>query len=153
MILENKFTVSGKYNDGEFTYRTGTKGPKDILVDKNNNGKPFKFSEKLISWRGEKDKDNKYCDGGGTKSRCDLNYNGTKLTVVGLNSNFFETYGNKTKYLFYLSKLSLPIKLNKNSKGFFEINYIKNLEVYGNGNSIKSISIAPFLFKTVFFQN
>ena len=40
--------------------------------------------------------------------------------------------------------------LNKNSKGYFNINWEKNLEVFGNGSIVKSISIAPFKLETKF---
>tara|TARA_Y100001978_G_scaffold41112_1_gene36646 strand:+ start:797 stop:1621 length:825 start_codon:yes stop_codon:yes gene_type:complete len=152
MILKNKFTISGEYNTGELKYKTGSKGPKDIIIDKTNQ-KPSKFSEKLINWRGEKDKDNRYCKQGGTPSRCDLNYNGIKLTAIGLNKDYFETYGNKTKYIFYISEFPSPITINEKSTGYFDIKYIKNLEVYGDGRKIRSISIAPFLFKSFYYSD
>ena len=152
MLLINKFTISGKYKVGELTYKTGSKGPKDVLVDKNQNSKPLQFSERLNNWRGNEDKDNKYCDGGGTYTRCNLRYNRFKLNAIGLNKDFFETYGNNTRYLFYISKLSKPYLINANSTGYFDIKYIKNLEVYGDGGEIKSISIAPFLFKAIYYE-
>tara|TARA_Y100001978_G_scaffold733_1_gene565 strand:- start:748 stop:1566 length:819 start_codon:yes stop_codon:yes gene_type:complete len=152
MVLINEFTISGKYKVGDVTYKTGSKGPKDILLDKNKNTKPFKFSERLKNWRGNDDKDNKYCDNGGTYTRCNLSYNGLKLNAIGLNKDFYETYGENTRYLFYLSKLSKPYEISENSTGYFEIKYIKNLEVYGDGVEIKSISIAPFLFKAVYYE-
>ena len=152
MTLKNKFTISGEYSTGDLKYKTGSKGPKDIIIDKTET-KPSKFSERLINWRGKTNKDNKYCKSGGTSSRCDLNYNGIKLTAIGLNKDYFETYGDKTKYIFYTSELSSPVIISDQFKGYFDIKYIKNLEVYGDGLKIRSISIAPFLFKSSYFSN
>ena len=152
ITLKNKFTISGEYKIGELKYKTGSKGPKDIIIDKTNK-KPSKFSEKLINWRGKKNKDNRYCKQGGTPSRCDLNYNGIKLTAIGLNKDYFETYGDKTKYIFYTSEFPSPVTINEKSKGYFDIKYIKNLEVYGDGIKIRSISIAPFLFKSFYYRD
>ena len=39
-----------------------------------------------------------------------------------------------------------------NSRYFIELKYKRKLEVYGDGNSIKSISVAPFVFET-FLKN
>ena len=153
MILKNNFTISGKYTVGNLTYKTGSKGPKDILEDKNPNSKPLKFSEKLTSWRGKQNKDNKYCNQGGTKSRCDLVYNGFKINTIGLNSDLFESNGKQTKYVFYAMELAKPVNITNTSNGYFDIKYIKNLEVYGDGRKIRSISMAPFLFKTLYKAN
>ena len=61
---------------------------------------PAKFTTKLVYWRGEKNLDNKYCENnGGSPSRCDLLYNGFKMTGIGLDSNLVETYGNKISKL------------------------------------------------------
>jgi len=153
IIFKNKFKVSGKYNSGKVSYKTSSKGPKDIVIDNNLNSKPSAFTEKFTNWRGKTNKDNKYCSKGGTFSRCDLMYNGNNLTVIGLDSDYEESYGNGTKYLFYLSKLSKPAKIDDLSKGDFQINLIKNLEVYGNGKSVKSISVAPFIFRAIYLKN
>ena len=37
---------------------------------------------------------------------------------------------------------------DQNPEGYFSISLEKNLEVFGNGAAVKSISIAPFKFKT-----
>ena len=153
MVIKNEFTVSGKYIVNGKTYKTGSKGPRNILIKDNDISRPQKITEKLKSWRGINDKENKYCINGGTSSRCDLNYNGYKLTAIGLNDEFIETSGEKTKYIFYISNLKVPTILQKGSTGYFDIKYIKNLEVYGNGKTIKSISTAPFLFKSNFIEN
>jgi len=154
MILKNKFILSGKYSHKGILYKTGSKGPNDIKLvkDKDKDKIPEKFSERFTNWRGKNNKDNKYCDGGGTFSRCDLSYNGFKIAAVGLNSDLIEMSGNKTKFLYYSSELFPPINL-KDSKGFIDIQYIRNLEVYGDGNVLKSISIAPFLFKANYSDN
>ena len=153
IIFKNKFTVSGKFSSNENSWNTGKKGPKDVLKAKDNFEVPKKFSEKLNNWRGLNNIDNKYCDNnGGTFSRCDLNYNGYKLTAIGLNENFIETYGEKTKYLFYNVELSPPITLNKEKKGTIDIKYQRNLEVYGDGKDIKSISVAPLILRAFFTE-
>ena len=153
IIFENKFKVSGEYFTGKLIYKTSSKGPTKILVTENDNSKPGKFSEKLTNWRSPKNTDNKYCKRGGTNSRCDLNYNGSKLTAIGLDKNFVETYGNNTKFMFYSYELSNPINIDKESKGSIDIKLKKNLEVYGNGRIIKSISVAPILFDSIYRKN
>ena len=45
------------------------------------------------------------------------------------------------------------INLNKDSNGYIDINFEKNLEVFGNGSEVTSISIAPFEFQTRFINN
>ena len=70
------------------------------------------------------------------------------MTGIGLDSALIETSGKKTKYMFFVSELSPIVYLNKNSEGYFSINWEKNLEVFGNGFAVESISIAPFKFKT-----
>ena len=42
------------------------------------------------------------------------------------------------------------INLNQGSNGYIEINFKKNLELFGDGSAVKSISIAPFEFQTRF---
>ena len=153
IIFKNKFTVSGKFNSNESLWITGKKGPKNVFKAKDNFKVPEKFSEKLKNWRGLNNLDNKYCDNnGGTFSRCDLNYNGYKLTAIGLDENFIETYGEKTKFLFYNVELSPPISLKKEVKGNINIKYQRNLEVYGNGKDIKSISVAPLILRAFFTE-
>jgi len=61
-----------------------------------------------------------------------------------------ENYGNKTKHMFFLSELSPQFILSNDSPKYLELKYQKKLEVYGNGKSVKSISIAPFIFETKF---
>ena len=151
IIFKNKFTVSGKYITNENLWITGKKGPKSVFKAKNNLEAPEKFNEKLKNWRGSNNVDNKYCDNnGGTFSRCDLNYNGNKLTAIGLNENFVESYGEKTSLIFYNIELSPSFVLNKDVKGEIDIKYQKNLEVYGDGKIIKSISIAPLILRAYF---
>ena len=153
IVLRNKFTVSGKFSSNEYSWITGKKGPKNVFKAKDNFEVPKNFSEKLSNWRGLNNLDNKYCDNnGGTFARCDLNYNGYKLTAIGLNENFIETYGEKTKFLFYNAELSPPITLNKNTKGIIDIKYQRNLEVYGDGKDIKSISVAPLILRAFFTE-
>ena len=153
IIFKNKFTVSGKFNSNESLWITGKKGPKNVFKAKDNFKVPEKFSEKLKNWRGLNNLDNKYCDNnGGTFSRCDLNYNGYKLTAIGLDENFIETYGEKTKFLFYNVELSPPISLKKEVTGNINIKYQRNLEVYGDGKDIKSISVAPLILRAFFTE-
>ena len=70
------------------------------------------------------------------------------MTGIGIDSNFIETSGKRTKYIFFVSELSPVVNLNQKAEGYFSINMEKNLEVYGNGSAVTSISIAPFKFKT-----
>jgi hypothetical protein len=72
------------------------------------------------------------------------------MSGIGLDSDFVETSGNKIKFLFFISELSPMINLNQNAEGYLDINFKKNLEVFGNGSAVTSISIAPFEFKTRF---
>lgn len=154
VILKNKFIVSGKYKANNYFWSTSKEGPKEIIQSKSNISVPNKFSTKLSNWRGEKNLDNKYCENnGGTTSRCDLLYNGFKMTGIGLDSDFVETSGNNKKYVFFVSEISPVVNLNKNSEGYFIINFKKNLEVFGDGSEIKSISIAPFQFKGTFISD
>ena len=153
IILENKFTVSGKYNAGNYFWATSKEGPKNIIQSQKNISNPDEFTTKLTSWRGKKNLDNKYCENnGGTKSRCDVQYNGYRMLGVGLDSDFVETSGKKTKYLFFMSELSPTVNLDNNTKGFFKIDFKKNLEVFGNKLAVKSISIAPFQFRARFIS-
>ena len=52
--------------------------------------------------------------------------------------------------MFFNTELSPMVNLNEGSKGYIEINFKKNLEVFGDGSNVKSISIAPFEFQTKF---
>ena len=151
IIFKNKFTVSGKYQSNENIWNSDSKGPKSVYKAKNNLDIPKKFNEKLINWRGKNNVNNQYCENnGGTFSRCDLKYNGYKLTAIGLNKNFVESYGEKTTLLFYNVELSPPIILNQDTKGSINISYQKSLEVYGDGKNVKSISVAPLLLRATF---
>ncbi len=150
VIFKNRFTVAGKYKSGQSVWITNQKGPKKVIKSSNASDFPKSFTEKLINWRGPDNKDNKYCDNnGGTFSRCDLNYNGNKLTAIGLDKDLVESFGEKVKYVFYNLELSPPINIIDNQRGFIEIKYQENLEVYGNGKEVKSISTAPIIFSTI----
>ena len=150
-IIENKFIVSGAYSANNFFWNTSKKGPKDIIQSKSKISNPTEFTTKLKNWRGKENLDNKYCrNNGGTASRCDLQYNGYEMSGIGLDSDFIETSSDKIKYMFFITELSPMITLNQDSKGYIEINFKKNLEVFGNGSAVKSISIAPFEFETRF---
>ncbi len=150
LIFKNKFTISGKYKTEKNIWITDNKGPKNIIKTSNDKLSPKAFNEKLNNWRGINNVDNKYCDNdGGTFSRCDLNYNGNKLTAIGLDKDFVETFGDKVKYVFYNLELSPPIKIGEAEEEFIYIKYQKNLEVYGNGKDVKSISIGPFIFRPI----
>ena len=149
IILNNKFTVSGKYKTDKFFWATSNEGPMKIIQSESNISIPKEFTSKLTNWRGDKNRENKYCvNNGGTPSRCKLQYNGFEMTGIGLDSNFIETSGYRTKYMFFVSELSPIINFNQNPEGYFSISLEKNLEVFGNGAAVKSISIAPFKFKT-----
>ena len=153
IILENKFVVSGKYSTANSFWGTSKEGPKNIIQSQKNISNPDEFTTKLTNWRGKKNLDNKYCENnGGTPSRCDVQYNGYRMIGVGLDSDFVETSGKKTKYMFFMSELSPTVSLDNDSKGFFKIDFKKNLEVFGNKLAIKSISIAPFQFRARFIS-
>ena len=153
IILENKFLVSGKYKANNYFWTTSKEGPKNIIQSKNDISIPTKYLTKLTNWRGKKDTDNKYCENnGGTPSRCDIQYNGYKMSAIGLDSDFIATSGEKTKFMFFVSELNPLVFLNKNSEGYFNINLEKNLEVFGNGSFVQSISIAPFKLNTKFIS-
>ena len=98
IILENKFLVSGKYKANNYFWTTSKEGPKNIIQSKNDISIPTKYLTKLTNWRGKKDTNNKYCENnGGTPSRCDIQYNGYKMSAIGLDSDFIATSGEKTK--------------------------------------------------------
>tara|TARA_Y100001968_G_scaffold333950_1_gene401739 strand:+ start:29674 stop:30438 length:765 start_codon:yes stop_codon:yes gene_type:complete len=154
LILKNDFKVSGEYQSNGIFWKTGKESAKDVKKYKNNSGKAFELVESLKNWRGKNNINNKYCDNnGGTSSRCELNYNGNQLTAIGLSSDYVETSGENVKYMFFMIKLSPQINLDSTSEGFFNINYQKDLEVYGNGSLIQSISIAPFIFTANYSGN
>ena len=117
MVLKNGFISSGKYTSGDTTWRTVGPNSKALATSK---GVPVEFMVKLSNWRGIDDRDNDYCDNnGGTSSRCESNYNGYKVTGIGLGADFIETYGTKVNYIFYMIKLSSPITLKEDSNGDF----------------------------------
>ena len=151
IILENKFIISGEYSANNYFWTTSKKGPKDIIQSKNKMSNPNEFTTNLKNWRGKENLDNKYCkNNGGTASRCDLQYNGYEMSGIGLDSDLVETSGDKIKYMFFITELSPMINLNQGSNGYIEINFKKNLELFGDGSAVKSISIAPFEFQTRF---
>ena len=152
IILKNSFKSSGKYTSGDKTWVTGgvdknTKKKIVIMADK----KPIEFTSKLTSWRGETNKNNDYCiNQGGTFSRCEVKYNGHEITAIGLGSDFIESYGTGLKYMFYMNKLVSPLVLKEDLVGDFSLKVKNQLEVYGYGSTVQSISIAPFIFEVVF---
>jgi hypothetical protein len=151
IIFENKFIASGSYIANNYFWTTSKKGSQDIIQSKSKLSNLTEFTTKLKNWRGKENLDNKYCkNNGGTASRCDLQYNGYEMSGIGLDSDFVETSGNNIKFLFFISELSPMVNLNQDSKGYIEINLKKNLEVFGDGSAVKSISIAPFEFETRF---
>ena len=153
VILKNKFIVSGKYKTDKYFWSTSKEGPIKIIQSEDNISIPENFTTKLSNWRGKKNSNNKYCENnGGTSSRCDLQYNGFKMTGIGLDKDYIETFENKKKYMLFVSEVSPIINLDQNSKGYFSINWEKNLEVFGNGSTVTSISIAPFQFKTKYIS-
>ena len=123
--------------------------PKYVDIEKKTYITKNNFLNSILYGENNKNIDNKYCsNNGGTFSRCDLNYNGYKLSAIGLGSDFMENYGNNTQYMFFLSELSPRFTISNDSSKSLELKYQKKLEVYGNGKSVKSISIAPFIFET-----
>ncbi len=148
MVINNAFISSGKYTSGGTTWRT--LGPEEDDLS-TTAGDPVEFSVKLSSWRGSADNDNPYCDNdGGTASRCEVNYNGYSLTGIGLGSNFVATSGDGVKYMFYMAELATPITLKADSEGYFDITVDNGLEVYGDGTTIQTIAVAPFIFQATF---
>jgi len=151
MVLKNGFVSSGKYTAGDTTWRTIGPDHKALQTTK---GDPVEYSVKLTNWRGTDDRDNEYCDNnGGTSSRCESKYNGYKVIGIGLGSDFIETFGPNVTYMFHMVELPSPIILGEDSDGDFVITAKKRLEVYGNGNVVQSISIAPFIFQATYNNN
>ena len=152
IVFENKFKSAGKYTSGERTWTTGginKKNNKKIINV--NKGNPKEFTSKLSNWRGEINKKNDYCDNdGGTYSRCEIKYNGYQLTSIGLGSNFIESYGPKLPYMFYMNNLLSPINLKEATNIDFFLVDNNSLEVYGDGETVQSISLAPLIFKISF---
>ncbi len=155
IVFENSFKSSGKYTSGNRTWTTGgvdKKTNKKILNI--NKGGPLESTSKLANWRGKNNKKNDYCDNnGGTYSRCEINYNGYELTSIGLRSDFIESYGSNVSYMFYMNKLLSPIYLNEGMDLDFYLIDNNSLEVYGNGDNVKSITIAPFIFNVTYDDN
>ncbi len=151
MVLKNSFTSSGKYTSGQTTWRTAGTNKKGIPIITKKAGAPVETTVKLTNWRGSNNQNNDYCkNDGGSFSRCEINYNGYELTGIGINSDFIETYGKNITYMFYIVELSSPITLQKDSEGYFEININNDLEVFGNGQEVQSISTPPFIFKATY---
>ena len=155
IVFENRFTSSGKYTSGKRTWTTTRR------VDKKSNKKflntneeqPKEFTSKLSNWRGKLNKNNDYCDNnGGTYSRCEVNYNGYELTSIGLGKNFIESYGSDLSYMFYMNKLLSPINLKAGTDLDFYLIDNNGLEVYGNGDTVNSITIAPFIFEVTYLE-
>ena len=155
IILKNSFTSSGKYTSGERTWTTGgvdARTNKKIL--KIGEVNPVEFTTKLTNWRGKNNKNNDYCiNNGGTYSRCEVKYNGYEVTSVGMGADLIESYGSSLKYMFYMNKLLSPINLKQESAGDFYLEIKNRLEVYGNGRTVTSISIAPFIFDVAYDGN
>jgi len=158
LVINNNFISSGKYTSGGTTWRTtGTQnGVGNTVVT--TPGDPIEFSDSLSNWRGSSDEDNDYCDNnGGTASRCELNYNGFELVGIGIGDDFVETSGSGVSYLFYSAQLANPITLNSNSDGYIDITVDNGLEVYGadigDGLTVRSISMAPFIFQASYNPN
>tara|TARA_Y100001968_G_scaffold69283_1_gene60389 strand:+ start:1081 stop:1929 length:849 start_codon:yes stop_codon:yes gene_type:complete len=152
IVFKNSFISSGKYSDGERTWMTGgvNKKTKQPIL-KINEGSPVKYKTKLTNWRGTKDLDNDYCENnGGTSARCEIKYNGQELTVIGLGDNKIEAHGAQLPYVFYMNKLLSPLDLEKDLTADFYLNSNTGLEVFGDGSRVKSITIAPFMFKATY---
>ncbi len=154
IVFENRFKSSGKYKSGKTTWTTGGVDKKTNKKKLNiNKDKPIEFTSNLSNWRGEINKDNDYCDNnGGTYSRCEVKYNGYELTSIGLGSNFIESYGSNLSYIFYMNKLLSPIYLKEDMDLDFYLIDNNSLEVYGNGTTVQSITIAPFIFKITYLK-
>ena len=155
IVFENRFRSSGEYLSGLNNWMTGGINKKDNRkIIKLNEGEPVKSTTKLSNWRGKNNIKNDYCENnGGTNSRCEINYNGHELTSIGLDSNFIESYGNKLSYMFHAKKLLSPIELKEVLDAEYYLIDNNSLEVYGNGKSVDSISIAPFIFKLIYKEN
>tara|TARA_Y100001968_G_C19436500_1_gene759999 strand:- start:907 stop:1731 length:825 start_codon:yes stop_codon:yes gene_type:complete len=154
MVLNNEFYISGRYTSGETTWRTAGRDKKGRAQITTTQGEPVEIKEKLSSWRGKNNQPNDYCDNnGGTFSRCEMLYNGYKLTGIGLRDNFTESDSNKVAYVFYMVELASPINLKEDSVGDFKLRIKRSLEVYGNGRTVKSISTAPFIFEATYTNN
>ena len=156
LVINNNFVSSGKYTSGDTTWRTMGPTEEDLST---TSGDPIEFSVSLSSWRGSRDQDNPYCtNNGGTASRCEVNYNGYELVAVGIGNDFVETSGSGISYMFYSAQLANPITLNSNSDGYIDITVDNGLEVYGDdspgdGLTVRSIAIAPFIFQASYNPN
>jgi len=152
IVFENSFKSSGEYKSGQTTWKTGGFNKKyNQRILNINKGATIEYTSKLSNWRGKNNKENDYCDNnGGTYSRCEIKYNGYQLTSIGLGSNFIESYGPKLPYMFYMNTLLSPINIKEAMNMDFFLVDNNSLEVYGNGETVKSISIAPFIFKVNF---
>ena len=154
IVFENSFKSSGEYTSGQTTWKTGGFNKKyNQRILNINKGATIEYTSKLSNWRGKDNKDNDYCDNnGGTYSRCEVNYNGYELTSIGLGDNFIESYGKNLSYMFYMNKLLSPIYLKENMDVDFYLIDNNSLEVYGNGTTVQSITIAPFIFKITYLK-
>ncbi len=148
MVLNNGFISSGKYTVGSTTWRTAGTDESNIVT---TSGDPVESTVELSNWRGSDDSDNPYCDNnGGTASRCEVNYNGYELTGIGLGSDFIATSGSGVTYMFYMAELATPITLKAGADGYFDITVDNGLELYGNGTSVESMAVAPFIFQVTY---
>ena len=103
------------------------------------------------NWRGSSDLDNDYCENnGGTNSRCELNYNGTRITAVFTDSNLNATSGSSVSRAVYVAELTQPIEINASSQGTFQVACDADLEVVGNGVQVTSLFGNPFIFSASF---
>tara|TARA_Y100001968_G_scaffold327409_1_gene372424 strand:+ start:7019 stop:7843 length:825 start_codon:yes stop_codon:yes gene_type:complete len=151
IVLKNGFTSSGKYTSGETTWRTAGRDKKGRPKLTTKQGEPVEIKESLNNWRGNNNKDNDYCNNnGGTFSRCEMIYNGYKLTGIGLGPDFIENHDKNVAYMFYMVELASPIKLTENLSGNINLTVQRNLEVYGYGKTVKSISTPPFIFEATY---
>ena len=154
VVFSNKFKGSGSYTSGGKTYRTKVYVENSGTNVTTDPGDPVKSTETITNWRGQDgDSSNDYCKDGATVSRCEADFNNYKVTGIITDSSLNAVSGASSARLFYLAELTSPFTLTDSSSGSIEITVDNNYEVMGDGTSVKSMIIAPFVFQPTFVGN
>ncbi len=156
VVFENIFKGKGSYTVGGTTYKTLESFTEEGINVSTALDTPETTIDELKSWRGsDGNSDNSYCKDGATVSRCETDFNGYKVTGIITDSSLNAVWGDTSARLFYLSELTSPFTLNKNSSGSIEITVENNYEVGGNdgGTAVTNMSISPFVFQPTFISN
>ena len=145
IVARNSASFSGSFTAGGVTWRT--KG--SITGDTNVTttvGSPIEEMQTGTSWTGgDGDGGNPYCtNGGGTPTRCDLNYNGNIASGVFTNSALTATSGGGVTRIVFTQSLASPVVVQPGKENTIRV-LAKN-EVIGNGAAVRFITGAPFTF-------